>query len=110
LWARRTQFFSKLASNRANHPDAEKSTLGSWWVSQRWSMRWVHRRGNPAVELHPNENAGQRSYIGKMKAWGFQRTWSSRTTFLVEKTNKQTNKQTKKTQRTWLQFPPEPKL
>ena len=64
-------FFSQLVSNRANHPDAEKSTLGSWWVSQRWSVRWVHRRGSLADELYPNENSGERSYIGKVKAWGF---------------------------------------
>lgn len=64
-------FAANEPATGAVHINAEMSTLGSWWISLMWSMRWVFRRGGPEYQLHSPDNAGERRYR-KMEALGFQ--------------------------------------
>lgn len=64
------RFYSKLVNNRSSSSDAEGVSWGSWPMYRMWRLRWVHRQGGLADELHPRDGTGERSY-GDVEGLGF---------------------------------------
>lgn len=47
-----------------------RSLPRSWPMYRMWRLRWVHRQGGLADELHPRDGTGERSY-GDVEGLGF---------------------------------------